>query len=381
MTVTLYQGERERLHELDALRGVAALVVVFTHYHDLLMSAAQRALMPHLYMAFIYLAAPLYAGQSAVVLFFVLSGFVLSLPYLEGKQQTYLIFALRRVIRIYLPYLAALAIAVLGDSLLHGRIQQGEWLIPPWSSAPTAAHIWQHVLFLGSYDMFAFNMVFWSLVIEMRVSLVFPLLAALVRTSLKTQFLATMCLLIVSTVLCLRYESSALLLTFRFGCYFLVGILLARARRQIREIYRSLSSRTRLCFVFMSFICSGYAVALRSKPSLIEFVSLLGATGAIILSLQEGKWRSFLRRDTPQFLGQISYSLYLVHIPVLFGCFVLLHSHSSSKLLLLLVYVLSALLAATLFFQIVEKPCLLLSRRIAKLANLPVKRAMQRAKP
>ena len=45
-------------------------------------------------------------GPEAVILFFVLSGFVLSLPAVNGRPQTYPTFITRRIFRIYVPYLA-----------------------------------------------------------------------------------------------------------------------------------------------------------------------------------------------------------------------------------------------------------------------------------
>ncbi len=50
----------------------------------------------------------LVAGHEAVILFFLLSGFVLTIPYLLPDPPGYLRFLTRRVIRIYVPYLAAL---------------------------------------------------------------------------------------------------------------------------------------------------------------------------------------------------------------------------------------------------------------------------------
>ena len=55
------------------------------------------------------------------MLFFLLSGFVLSVPYLRGKGQAYPVYLIRRILRIYAPYLAALALAVAGAPPGMGR--------------------------------------------------------------------------------------------------------------------------------------------------------------------------------------------------------------------------------------------------------------------
>ena len=368
-----YAQERERFHELDALRGLAAVVVVLTHYHDLLFPKSERLLMSHVKLGLLYLAAPFYSGQSAVVLFFVLSGFVLALPFLTGKEQAYPVFALRRIARIYLPYLAALAIAVCGNIVFQGRLVQGVWPAPPWSNLPTVGLVLQHILFIGSYNPLKINTVFWTLVIEMRVSLVFPFLArAALRVGLLAETLFLFVAIGVMAELCIRDQSSDLYTTLRFGCCFLVGIQLARTRLQIAAWYAGLSPIARLALAGVTFCCFGYAIATRTPRPIIECFCLAGAIGCIVLSLQPGRWREFLRGRVPQYLGQISYSMYLVHIPVLFTCFALI-GRSVSRPVILMVYLPSVLLVSTGFHYAIEGPCLRLSRRVGRL-SLPTER-------
>ena len=79
----------ERLDELDALRGLAALTVV--GQHCLMVSpwiggGAPPGALPPAWVGFAGLPplAALWSGQEAVTLFFVLSGFVLALPFQRG---------------------------------------------------------------------------------------------------------------------------------------------------------------------------------------------------------------------------------------------------------------------------------------------------------
>lgn len=96
-----------RFLELDGLRGIAAFTVILHHFccmYDLKEK-------PYL--------LPLVAGHSAVLLFFVLSGFVLSLPFWNkgtfGRYDAYLV---RRIFRIYVPYVAAVGLAAVGMLLV-----------------------------------------------------------------------------------------------------------------------------------------------------------------------------------------------------------------------------------------------------------------------
>ena len=96
---------------LDSLRGLAALVVVFTHVFSLgpeIAPAVWRLLD----------ATPLRAvhtGRAPVVFFFVLSGYVLALSLLRPDAPGPLAFALRRTARLLPPVAGAVA------SFLGGR--------------------------------------------------------------------------------------------------------------------------------------------------------------------------------------------------------------------------------------------------------------------
>jgi len=137
--------------ELDAVRGIAALTVVLLHFHDM-WAPKDPAMLPPVWRIVLSLFRPLYAGSEAVFLFFVLSGLVLSLPYLLGRGQSYPVYLLRRVLRIYGPYLLALGIALVGASIWHGHSYHGEWAAGTWSRAISFRLVGQHIAFLGVYD-------------------------------------------------------------------------------------------------------------------------------------------------------------------------------------------------------------------------------------
>src|ERR1017187_3352351 len=95
-----------RFRSLDALRGIAALVVVVQHVMLALPDGIRGQL------GFIELAFAM-AARFAVMLFFVLSGFVLSLPYFAGKNLAYGPYLVRRFCRLYLPFAFAVLISAL----------------------------------------------------------------------------------------------------------------------------------------------------------------------------------------------------------------------------------------------------------------------------
>jgi len=107
-------ASRLRLHYLDGIRALAALVVVFSHLSDgnFYQDAGQNP--PYLFGVIFPALAPF--GRYAVALFIVLSGYSLTLPVarnaaeqLEGGVRGYL---LRRSRRMLPPYYAAILLCL-----------------------------------------------------------------------------------------------------------------------------------------------------------------------------------------------------------------------------------------------------------------------------
>lgn len=159
-----------RLVQLDALRGLAAMVVVLHHVRHLFVSDAPSTFL-----------LPFFTGNKAVILFFVLSGYVLGLPYWAGRQSSYGKYLVRRFCRIYLPYLGAMLLAILiGSHLLYAQLPLNHWFYRTWHTPLTFGLIARQALFLThNNDTSAINTAFWSLRYEMEMSIVFPVVCYL----------------------------------------------------------------------------------------------------------------------------------------------------------------------------------------------------------
>ena len=161
-----------RYPELDALRGGAALLVVLHHLASTYRNIAHPEGLPD------FIARGLaYGGHPAVLLFFVLSGFVLQLNYAQSAPGHYGQYVFRRFMRIFPAMLASLVLAAIllrpeaGDTY-------GPWLsgIVSGDHGP-ASWLRNAALVAITPDDIAFNPVLWSLAYEWRVSLIFPFLA------------------------------------------------------------------------------------------------------------------------------------------------------------------------------------------------------------
>jgi peptidoglycan/LPS O-acetylase OafA/YrhL len=364
-----------RLPELDSLRGLAALTVVLHHFGLIWPEWLNSVDGPGFHHARIGLLYPLYAGHEAVMLFFVLSGLVLALPYTRARSRPpYRGYLVRRVLRIYGPYLAALALSIAGAAWLHGP--HSGWPEAFWSQPISTKLVLEHIGFIGVYDLDQFNFVIWSLVYEMRISIVFPLLCLLILRLRPAIAILLALAGSLPAIVFARHHSSLtpaynLWMTFHFMAFFILGILLASHLSTIRAWYTGLHRMQRIALFAASFLA--YNLSGRVSIHIPDLVAqlagdwgvVLGAIGYIIVALNSAPARRLLNSAVPAFLGRISYSLYLVHAPILLTITFGLHGRLSAWAQFP-IYLATTLAFATLFHKIIEQPLIDAGRRLSK---------------
>ena len=139
------RAESQRLEYFDSIRGLAALAVLLSHS---LIFAWPTTVWAFIHAPFVSLA---FNGKQAVVMFFVLSGYVLARPYVEVKNQAarkiFLpAFYLRRFIRIWLPWFGIFCLSALAQV----------WWFREWPTSVKindwAAQFWQHAHDAGKFS-------------------------------------------------------------------------------------------------------------------------------------------------------------------------------------------------------------------------------------
>ncbi|MBI3865245.1 MAG: acyltransferase [Planctomycetia bacterium] len=214
---------------LDGLRFVAIFSVVFYHLAESL--RAKSPFVSRQTARESWLFAVLDKGNCGVELFFIISGFILALPfvqhYLAGRQPVVLSkYYRRRVTRLVPPYLCNLAVAfVIQIATGHG----------------TASSLWPHLLASAGYvhnvaygGMSLINGVAWSLEVEVQFYVLAPLMArvfAIRKAALRRGLLAS------AVVILAAVKSAALAAGFQSDFWhgtiawhldlFLAGFLLA----------------------------------------------------------------------------------------------------------------------------------------------------------
>lgn len=301
-----------KLPALTGVRGIAASWVVLLHY---------QALFEHLAVWPNFMPDRLIAsGYLAVDLFFILSGYVLALSYVERLSTTPVLkfaqeFYLNRVFRILpLNWICLIAFAV-----LVGTIGQYYWTAEPLDVRSFMASFFL-VQSWGLATPTAWNQPAWSLSAEWLAYAVFPIAALGLRRLSSQTWLAigVVASFVVLAAIMVVVGDNTLDHTWRLGLVrcllqFGAGMLLWRWR-QARTVPLRTPDRWLIGGIILLFVAI-YAPGFELLAP--------AAFGAIIVACaSSGRLTdAMLGNRVVLFLGDISFSLYLTHF-VLLGLFV-----------------------------------------------------------
>jgi peptidoglycan/LPS O-acetylase OafA/YrhL len=316
----------KRYAQLDALRGLAAMTVVFSHF---------TLLTPMLGLRHTPLRL-LCGGHEAVILFFALSGFVLTLQIGGVRKLGYGEYAVRRIFRIYLPYAGAVAVAYACYVFSYGGVVNwaGPWFNSGWQPTFANADLVRHLLFVFPFESDRLDPVVWSLVYEMRISLIFmPIVLAVYHFPTWWSLLgaATLSLVICAYAVHTNHPviqasvSTEWLPTLHYLLMFVAGAAVAKHRGDICVRLTGTSAATRLGAIALaaslvlyvtarpiSFLASGVL-----SDYLFDWIVLVAVIGIIACAVAVAPFARLLLMPPLPFIGKISYSLYLFHAIVL----------------------------------------------------------------
>jgi peptidoglycan/LPS O-acetylase OafA/YrhL len=363
---------KDRMRWLDGVRGAAALFVVLHH--------VWLATWPH----FPYNRGPWFVGfllygHLAVAVFIVVSGFSLALApvrhdgELVGGARR---FVRRRAWRILPAYWAAL---ILSTIIFVG-------ILEPSTGAGTAARSFGiHAALLQ--DVFAntpFNGTLWSIAVEWQIYFVFPLILLVARrrgmlfavTLTAGVVLVAHALSETPTVLAkISHLSPQFLMLFGFG---VLAAWMAHGKGPRLSQRAALIGLFAACGTFVALALSQGSPWMAAHWFTVDAVAGVGvACGLLMAGRSDGRWKAATLGSRPAvFIGAFSYSIYLIHGPLLelIRRFVIvpLDLPPLVNFVVLLTCAVPVLLVACYaFFVLFERP--FLSRRdFASLRTLPV---------
>ena len=314
---------------LDSLRGLASVSVAWFH-------------LMYIWGGVAAVVSFSKYGHFGVNLFFVISGFII--PWSMNRAgYSYSMagrFLLKRIARIEPPYLLSALLALIFSFLgSHAPGYSG----PPFHLNWPA--LFSHLGYLNFFNGLPWlQPVFWSLAVEfmfyMSMALIFPLLNS---KDIKLRFSAILVLL--ALIPFNRHNH------FQFGFnmpFFLIGIVLFQWKA-------NLASGFSTCIYIITLVCISQIY--------MNIGQVLAGVGSALLV-------AFLNRPIPILhqLGVISFSLYLVHIPVgsRIGnlCLRYLPHSPAWSIASALLSIFASVLFAIAFYYLAEVPAHRLSSRI-----------------
>ena len=369
----------QRLNWVVDVRGFLAMYVMLHHaVLNIDTSGLQDTLWSFFHIVFGH-------GQFRVDIFFVLSGYCLTLGLRGATRITHFQnFILRRSVRLFVPYLAGCAMTLLLVHFWLGSLSGTHW---DYSLPVTEGSVVTHLLLIHNWwPQYAvtLNHPYWSIGVEYQLYWLFPLLLWIQHRlgpwkSLAVITLVGYALWRLSFKLHMGNPSS-------FGsspyywALFSMGISAARlgtaqSGRDARDV--SLTDKLAMGLIVLlmgfwwGFECLHYHGHVADPISsffvgLTTLLVLLYGRQIGLFALVSKVWPRRLLR----FVGERSFSLYLVHAPLLQVIWLLLvrplHLHSAGEQVLLemLAGSLLSLAIADLFFRFIEQPSHEWSRRL-----------------
>jgi peptidoglycan/LPS O-acetylase OafA/YrhL len=347
--------------EIDGLRFIAISTVIVYH-----LSAFWDA-----FNTYNYPENPIYSflfyifrqGSIGVPLFFVISGFILGLPFAKyhinnEKKVSIKNYFLRRLTRLEPPYLLVMSVMFFAYVYVVQKYPFDLGLSSYFSSI-----FYSHNYIFEKMPLL--NSVAWSLEVEVQFYILAPILAYLFI--IKSQFLrrSVIIILIVLTSLIDIYFSFDFKSLINSIEYFLIGFLLTDLYISKTKLLTKTSFDNLICLVFFGILFYSTKNISISTYELI-FIDLIKLASIFFLYnyiLFNGALK-FLSWKIITNIGGMCYSIYLLHFPLisLFGKPLLKFSISENSFVNISIYsilvIFVVLFISSIFFILIERPCM-----------------------
>lgn len=317
-----------RLASLDGLRGVASLVVLVCHTLLTVPRLAETGFQsgsatPGSWEWWL-VATPLHVlweGTGAVYLFFVLSGFVLTLPFTKPADRlpSWRSYYPKRLARLYLPVWAAVAFAAALWAVVP-RPKTGSGWIDAMGAGVTPERILGDATLLFTDGLVVPPL--WSLRWEMWFSLLLPayvLVAVALHRAARVhwmpwaQWAAAAALIGVGTTTVNGFVRDLPL--------FLLGALLAAHREELAATVTRLPSWTMPALAALGVVGLWLPWVVGSGSPAAHISLSAAAVALVVVALH---WRPAVRALSGRaaaWLGTVSFSLYLTHEPIVVAAY------------------------------------------------------------
>jgi peptidoglycan/LPS O-acetylase OafA/YrhL len=301
---------RPKMPELDCVRGVAILMVLFYHGFASRQNFAAFAGFPKL---FVWLVSP---GWTGVNLFFALSGFLITGILLDSKDHPryYRRFYLRRALRILPAYYGLLLLlVVLGRHGTHGESVSWAFL------GLSAVYLANITVLFGIPIQFG---VLWSLAVEEHFYLIWPMIVR----NLTRRSVGVVAIVLAAVATIARVISFLLGYDYLGHYTWLVADGLALGSLLAVLMRGPLGTRRQLKLVLLTMLVASLVMVLLDTPlhhplaggalhiTALNLLCTVLVGGTLLLGTSA--WSFLVQLRALRFFGDISYGLYLLHMLV-----------------------------------------------------------------
>lgn len=310
-----------RFYSLDVLRGVAALSVVLWHWQHFFFIGATPGPFDLARLPFSRFLSPLYShGWLAVDLFFMLSGFIFYYLYSQrvaDENYSARHFALLRLSRLYPLHLATLLfVAVVQYGLMDAS---GQYFVYPSNDV---YHFLLNIFFVSSWGLeraYSFNGPIWSVSVEV-------LLYALFFLSCRYLPRRTFVIFCISTLGFLLVQKFYAPVGRGIGAFFLGGGIYSAYQAIANSRYTKFWARAVAALLIAAAGMTAALVIFKPDSVFLAqinswFVVVIFPLTILLLALLQTT--SWTLGKNFAFLGDISYSSYLLHFPLQLLCSIL----------------------------------------------------------
>lgn len=345
------------IREIDGLRFLAIVLVILFHLNGFFLSKNSHVYSDRStsYAALFRLVSNFHVG---VEFFFVISGFVLALPFgkyyfLGGEKVSLKRYFLRRATRLEPPYFLVMIILFLAHAFVIHAFN-----IVQLVKSLLASLFYMHLVLFAKAPLI--NSVAWSLEIEVQFYLVAPLIALVFsRAAFYRRFVLIGAAFFF--IICQHFVQFKVITIYNYVQYFIVGFLLA-------DIYlNKITWRSnRVIDFFMGLCALGVMlflnILLEGLFWKIVFPFIICAFYYLVLVTRV--WNFIFRLNVLAILGGMCYSIYLIDYPIISMAgnklimFKFTNSYLFDYLIFNILMILIVFFAGSVLFLLVEKPCM-----------------------
>lgn len=376
-----------KIKHLEGLRGLAALAVCIYHFLYAFYSNPITGATIHTPLQLFLYRFPLrvlVGGDAAVYIFFLLSGFVLSTRFFKTQDSSYVVkSAITRYFRLAIPVLASVTIAYLflqfhvfsnSNIFIWSDVR---WLNTFWQFKPEL-HVMLYQALIGVFinppavtaGPLSYNPILWTMYYEFFGSfLVFLFLLLFGKAKQRW---------IIYGILLLMFLNS-FFLEFIMGMLFCDIYYSSIFGKKLKKFFLRPSLIYVLALVLGLFMITytnpikltllGYSI-----DSFINFYNLNHVIGSVLIFVSV--WclkpvKNFLSNSIIQYLGKISFSLYLLHFIVLgsiscvlFKFFIQYFGFNSSFILTFCLSLILIFISSSIFYKYVDRFSIIYPKKI-----------------